>query len=96
MNKSYVIQWKSTINGRAGKGTKAFELEEATRLAEELNRGYPGIHHEVVETSLRGEANPMPEPAEATNEANEADPAAETETPAEVSTMPSPDLSFSA
>ena len=51
MNKSYVIQWKSTVNGRAGRGTKLFEKEEADRLVEELNREYPQIHHEVVDSS---------------------------------------------
>lgn len=38
MINSYLIQWKSTINGRAGKGTKLFDFEEASRLAAELNR----------------------------------------------------------
>jgi hypothetical protein len=56
MINSYLIQWKSTINGRAGKGTKLFEFEEASRLAAELNREYPGIHHEPVK------AGPTPEP----------------------------------
>ena len=27
MNNSYVIQWKSKVNGRAGRGTKRFEKE---------------------------------------------------------------------
>ena len=49
MRKSYVIQWKSTINGRAGKGTKLFDRENAERLVEELNREYPQIHHEMVD-----------------------------------------------
>ena len=38
MSKSYVIQWKSKLNGRTGKGTKMFEWDEAADLAEELNR----------------------------------------------------------
>ena len=50
MSKSYVIEWKSQVNGRAGRGTKLFDLEEAHRLAEELNREYPGIRHEPVES----------------------------------------------
>ncbi|HYG24607.1 MAG TPA: hypothetical protein VEH04_17670 [Verrucomicrobiae bacterium] len=62
MNKNYVIQWKSTVNGRAGKGTKVFEQGEAERLVEELNREYPQILHEAV-------------PAEAAPLANEAEPA---------------------
>jgi len=45
MNNSYVIQWKSKVNGRAGRGTKRFEKEEADRLVEELNREYPEIEH---------------------------------------------------
>ena len=62
MSKSYVIQWKSRINGRTGKGTNRFDLEEAERLAEELNREYPAIDHEVVEAELtaKAEANIAP------------------------------------
>ena len=41
-------------NGRAGRGTKTFEGEEAQRLVEELNREYPQIHHEAVETGEGG------------------------------------------
>ena len=48
MSASYVIQWKSKENGRMGKGTTLFEREDAGRLADELNREYPQIHHEVV------------------------------------------------
>jgi hypothetical protein len=48
MNNSYVIQWKSKSNGRAGRGTKRFDKEEAERLVEELNREYPQIEHEAV------------------------------------------------
>jgi len=48
MNKSYVIQWKSKVNGRAGRGTKLFDRTEAEKLVEELNREYPQIHHETV------------------------------------------------
>jgi len=58
MNKSYVIQWKSLVNGRSGKGTKLFEWEEAQLLANELNQGYPDIEHEVVE----GNGAPEPTP----------------------------------
>jgi hypothetical protein len=60
MNKTYVIQWKSRVNGRAGKGTKLFDLEEAERLVEELNREYPQIHHEVVSTQPRREPEHPP------------------------------------
>jgi hypothetical protein len=48
MKKSYVIQWKSLVNGRAGRGTKLFDLESAQRLVDELNREYPQIHHEMI------------------------------------------------
>jgi hypothetical protein len=54
MNKTYVIQWKSRVNGRMGRGTKLFELEEAARLAQELNREYPQIEHEVLNTLTEG------------------------------------------
>ena len=73
MSKSYVIHWKSSINGRAGKGTKLFDLEEATRLAEELNKGYPGIHHEPVEADFPRGQPPGPEPSEAEPEEAAAD-----------------------
>jgi hypothetical protein len=48
MNNSYVIQWKSKVNGRAGRGTKRFDKDEADRLVEELNREYPQIEHQAV------------------------------------------------
>jgi hypothetical protein len=58
MNKMYVIQWKSKVNGRAGRGTKLFERQEAEQLVEELNREYPEIDHQLVE------AQPAPQPEE--------------------------------
>ena len=48
MSSTYVIRWKSKVNGRAGRGTKCFERAEAERLAEELNREYPQIEHEAI------------------------------------------------
>jgi hypothetical protein len=48
MRQTYVIQWKSMANGRAGRGTKAFSRDEGERLVEELNREYPQIHHELI------------------------------------------------
>ena len=62
--KSYVIQWKSTVNGRTGKGTKQFDFQEAHQLAEELNREYPRIRHEPVEAAVLPEelsASPVAE-----------------------------------
>ncbi len=49
MRTKCVIQWKSNVNGSAGRGTKLFERDEAERLAEELNDEYPQIEHEVAE-----------------------------------------------
>ena len=46
--KTHTIHWKSRANGVMGTGTILFEQEEAERLARELNRDYPGIHHEAV------------------------------------------------
>ena len=49
MSKTYVIQWKSKVNGRAGRGTRHFSLEDAERLVDELNQEYPNIHHEALD-----------------------------------------------
>ena len=54
MNKQYVIQWKSRVNGRAGKGTKLFSREEAEKLATELNQEYPDIEHSALGADLEG------------------------------------------
>ena len=51
MNKMYVIHWKSTVNGRAGTGTKLFDRAAAEMLVQELNREYPQIEHEIWEAS---------------------------------------------
>ena len=53
MSSTYVIRWKSKVNGRAGKGTKQFERVEAERLAQELNREYPQIEHEVIKWTVQ-------------------------------------------
>jgi hypothetical protein len=50
MSNTYVIQWKSKVNGRAGRGTKHFSLEDAERLVDELNHEYPTIHHELMDS----------------------------------------------
>jgi hypothetical protein len=63
MSKSYVIQWKSTVNGRSGRGTKLFDFEQAEELAQELNQEYPAILHEPVEASS-GNQPTQPEPGE--------------------------------
>ena len=49
MNKHYVIQWKSKVNGRSGRGTKQFNREDAERLVEDLNHEYPQIEHGLLE-----------------------------------------------
>ena len=46
--KMYVIHWKSKASGRSGRGTKLLDKDEAERLVAELNREYPGIHHEAI------------------------------------------------
>ena len=68
MNNSYVIQWKSKVNGRAGRGTKRFDREEAERLVNELNHEYPQIDHEAVPApdfaaQVEGTPAPAEEPA---------------------------------
>jgi hypothetical protein len=50
MEKTYVIQWKSKSNGRTGIGTTLFDRQKAQQLAEELNRDYPEIEHQPLET----------------------------------------------
>jgi len=60
MTTSYVIKWKSLVNGRAGKGTRHFEKEEAEHLAQELNQEYPQIHHEAVPVDTEQEPEPAP------------------------------------
>ena len=73
MRNAYVIQWKSKVNGRAGKGTKVFELEEAEALAAELNEEYPDIDHravESIETALAPEPGSGSE-AESTSKSND-------------------------
>ena len=62
MNNSYVIQWKSKVNGRAGRGTKRFAKDDADQLVAELNREYPQIEHEAVSAP---EMEPHPEAAPA-------------------------------
>jgi hypothetical protein len=47
MDKQYVIQWRSTENGRTGAGRTLFTKEEAEKLAAELNVDYPEIEHEA-------------------------------------------------
>jgi Holliday junction resolvasome RuvABC DNA-binding subunit len=62
MKKFYVIQWKSKVNGRAGRGTKQFEKGEAEQLVAELNREYPQINHEVFEAQAAPQDQPEDQP----------------------------------
>ena len=48
MKDSYVIYWKSKVNGRSGRGTRQFSLQEAEALAQDLNLEYPEIEHDAV------------------------------------------------
>ncbi len=96
MSDMYLIQWKSKVNGRAGRGTKEFSRQEADQLVEELNREYPQILHEVVKVSPepqatqsqvedlaaeRKEIQPA-EPQPSATEEQQAEPPAEKPTPA--------------
>jgi hypothetical protein len=60
MSNMYVIQWKSKLNGRAGRGTKLFEREEGEELVQELNEDYPDIEHELINTERREPGSPSP------------------------------------
>jgi hypothetical protein len=59
LKKTYVISWRSRIGPAAGQGKKRFEREEAERLAEELNREYPGFIHEAVNTFEEEQTEPI-------------------------------------
>jgi len=48
MSHSYVIYWKSKVNGRTGRGSKQFSRAEAEALAQELNLEYPQIEHQAI------------------------------------------------
>ncbi len=54
MSEKFVIQWKSKVNGRAGRGTKLFDRDEGEQLIQELNREYPSIDHELVKPQGEG------------------------------------------
>ncbi len=59
MNNNYVIHWKNSNNGRAGRGSKLFLKKDAEQLARELNHEYPQIHHEAAEFTPAAD-NPEP------------------------------------
>lgn len=60
MKKTYVIAWRSRIGPAAGQGRKHFARAEAERVAEELNREYPGFIHEAVNTLEEEQPAPTP------------------------------------
>lgn len=62
MKRMYVIQWKSLVNGRAGRGTKLFEREQAEQLVQELNHEYPQIQHELIEVGQDEPSSSSTEP----------------------------------
>lgn len=41
----YVIAWVNTVRDGAGRGRKAMPLDEAVRVADELNQDYPEFCH---------------------------------------------------
>jgi len=63
VKKTFIIHWKSKVNGRAGRGTKLFEQLEAERLVSELNRDYPEIEHEAIEAPSSCESEPSAQEA---------------------------------
>lgn len=78
--KTHVIHWVSTVNGKAGVGTKHFEKEEAERLAAELNNSYPDIDHEAI-LRMQPAAGPAiePSPAEVLHSRHRLAPCSQTE-----------------
>ncbi len=66
MANAYVIQWKSKINGRAGRGTKLLGAAEAQELVQELNADYPDIEHEALPVEVTGSVEPPKPPPEET------------------------------
>ena len=44
----YIIKWKHE-NGRSGEGRLRMTRDKAYTVAQEMNRDFPHIHHEVVE-----------------------------------------------
>ena len=90
MSNIYVIQWKSKISGRSGRGTKLFSLEEAEGLVRELNRDYPNIQHELLEadsvTAAQSERSAAASPGSPESASSASDqPASETHAFSEIS-----------
>ena len=61
---THVIHWVSTVNGKAGVGTKQFEKEESERPGAELNESCPEIDHEAI-LPMPPAAGPAIEPSPA-------------------------------
>lgn len=64
MNKRYLIQWRSKVNGRSGRGARLFKKHEAEQLVEELNREYPQIEHQLLEVQSEIRLQPAESPEE--------------------------------
>ena len=79
MSMMYVVQWKSKLNGRMGRGTKLFEREVAEQLVAELNQEYPQIEHELVEVPPAAEPTPPPSAEQAPEPAQSSELAAPVE-----------------
>jgi hypothetical protein len=61
--KTHTIHWKSRVSGRQGAGTRLLDKDEAERLAEQLNREYPGIIHKAVVVMAAISPQPIAQPA---------------------------------
>ncbi len=59
MEKTYVIIWRARNSGRTGQSKKVLNLEEANKLAFELNQEYPEYDHLVL-NAADPQAKPVP------------------------------------
>lgn len=64
MEKDYIIAWKSQTNARMGCGKTLMSMEEAQRLATELNEEHPGFAHVAVHKDEQNIAGAFPAPPE--------------------------------
>ena len=61
------ISWLNLSTGQTGTGTRDFPIAECQAMCDELNRDYPGFHHEpsgekiikiVIDAQPNSEQNP--------------------------------------
>ncbi len=64
MEKDYIIAWKSQTNARMGRGKALMTMEEAEKLAAELNQQHPGFAHVAVHKDEQNIAGAFPAPPE--------------------------------